>query len=375
MRARRFKVIFLVVVLLLVIVGSLGGIKVLQIRQMIAAASNFRPPAETITAARATRAEWASRLTAVGSLAAVQGVTVSAELPGKVVAIPLRPGARVKAGELLLEQDTSSERAQLRAVEARLALAKINLQRTRRLLGHKVVARAQLDDTSAQVAQAEAEADAVRATIKKKKIRAPFAGRLGLRLVNLGEVIASGTPIVSLQSIDPVFANFSLPQHQLSRVRIGLVVQLSTNAVPGTLAGKVTAINPHVNASTRSVEVQATVANPEERLRPGMFVDVAVLLPGRRPVLAIPAPAVLYAPYGDSVFVVRPAKGAHGQVVEQQFVRLGERRGDFVAVEGGVREGEQVVSSGVFKLRNGQAVKIDNALSPRFTLSPSPTDS
>ena len=375
-RAKRIVFVF---ALLLAIIASLGGIKALQIRQMIAAASTFKQPAETVTVATASQAEWESRLTATGSLAAVQGVTVSAELPGKIVEIAFKPGAKVRAGALLVKQDTSSERAQLRAVLARLTLARINLKRSERLVAHNVVARAQLDDVRAQAAQAAAEADTVRAAITKKIIRAPFAGRLGIRLVNLGEVIASGTPIVSLQSTDSVYANFALPQQQLAKIRPGLEVRLKTNAVPKEVEGTITAVNPQVSANTRTVEVQATVRNPDERLRPGMFVEVAVLLPARKPVLAIPAPAVLYAPYGDSVFVVQGEGGASdgqrgGLIAHQQFVRLGERRGDFVAVTGGLKAGQRVVSTGVFKLRNGQAVVVDNTLTPRFQLAPTPSD-
>ena len=247
-----------------------------------------------------------------------------------------------------------------------------------RLLARKVIAVSQHDDARAQVEQAAADVDVVRATIRKKTIHAPFAGRLGIRLVNLGQVIASGTPIVSLQSVDPIFVNFSLPQQQLAQVQPGLVVRLKTNVVKDEISGTITAINPQVDASTRNVGLQATVSNPGERLRPGMFVDVTVMLQQQREVLAIPATAVLHAPYGDSVFVVRPAKqragGADHPTVHRQFVRLGERRGDFVAVHSGVQKGNQVVSSGVFKLRNDQPVVVDNKLSLRFRLAPAPSD-
>jgi membrane fusion protein, multidrug efflux system len=216
--------------------------------------------------------------------------------------------------------------------------------------------------------------------IRKKTIRAPFAGRLGIRLVNLGQVIGVGAAIVSLQSVDPVFVNFSLPQQQLARVRTGLEVRLRTNAVAGEVFGTISAINPQIDTATRNVTLQATVLNPGERLRPGMFVDVAVRLPGHRLVLAIPAPGVLYAPYGDSVFIVErgaagAASGPSGLVVRQQLIRLGERRGDFVAVLDGIKTGQVVVSTGAFKLRNGQAVVVDNSLSPRFELAPKPSDS
>jgi len=222
-----------------------------------------------------------------------------------------------------------------------------------------------------------AQADTIRATIAKKNIRAPFAGLLGIRLVNLGEFLHEGDAIVSLQSLDPIFVNFLLPQQELSKIGLGLKVRVTTDALPGeVIEGTITAINPQVDASTRNIRIQATVANPRERLRPGMFAEVAVVLAGRNEVIAIPATSVLYAPYGDSVFVVEEKKsekaGEPVKRVRQQFARLGEKRGDFVSVVSGVKEGEAVVSTGVFKLRNGQDVVVDNTLSPEFKLRPVP---
>lgn len=381
------KRILLVIFGILLTIGLLGGVKVLQFRQMAAAASTFAPPPEAVTTAPTKTMTWRSVLTSVGSLQAVQGVTVAAELAGKVVHIAFKPGSVVRTGELLLRQDTSSERAQLRSVEARLNLAKTNLERVRKLVGKNALAQSELDSARANFEQTGAEADTIRAAIDKKTVRAPFAGRLGIRLVNMGQVLNQADPIVSLQSIDPIFVNFQLPQQQLSQIATGLPVRLTTNALPGrTIEGKITAINPQVDASTRNVEVQATIANPEEQLRPGMFVNVEIELPGAQSVLVIPATAVLYAPYSDSVYVIKGDKpesatgakaskgGSVQRVVEQRLVRLGEKRGDYVAVLEGLRQGETVVSTGVFKLRNGQAVAVNNALSPKFELSPTPED-
>jgi membrane fusion protein (multidrug efflux system) len=319
-------------------------------------------------------------LTAVGSLEAVQGVIVTAELSGKVERIGFEPGTKVKTGELLVQQDISAENAQLRAAEANLTLANIDLERKRKLLAQRTISRSEYDNAEAQFKQAAAQADTIRAAVKKKTIRAPFDGRLGIRLVNMGQVLKEGDPIVSLQSIDPIFVNFSLPQQQLAQVTSGLTVQVTTDALPGQVVdGKITAINPQVDTATRNIQMQATVANPEERLRPGMFVNVAVVLPARKDVLAIPATAVLYAPYSDSVFVVEEKKeekkGQPGQVVRQKFVRLGEKKGDYVAVVSGLEEGDTVVSTGVFKLRNGQSVVVDNAVTPEFKLNPEPEES
>ncbi|MGB5615436.1 MAG: efflux RND transporter periplasmic adaptor subunit [Desulfobacterales bacterium] len=374
------KRIIITIVGLMIVVGILGGIKGLQIERMIAQGKQFSPPPEPVTTAVARKETWESFLTSVGSLEAVQGVIMTAELPGKVEHIEFEPGTKVKVGELLLQQDISAETAQLRAAEATLTLAKIELDRRRKLLSQKTISRSEYDNAEAQFKQAAAQADTIRAAVKKKTIRAPFDGRLGIRLVNVGQVLKEGDAIVSLQLIDPIFVNFSLPQQQLAQVKTGLIVQVTTDALPGQVVdGKITAINPQVDTATRNIQMQATVANPEERLRPGMFVNVAVVLPARKDVLAIPATAVLYAPYSDSVFVVEEKKdeknGQSGQVVRQKFVRLGEKKGDYVAIVSGLEEGDTVVSTGVFKLRNGQSVVINDTVTPEFKLNPEPEES
>jgi len=360
--------------------GLLGGIKSLQINRMIAQGRQSVPPPETVTTTVAQTDFWESRLTAVGSLVAVQGVTLTAELTGKVVRIAFEPGTKVNAGDLLVQQDTSSEEAQLRAAEATVELARRNLERLKKLLDRLTIAQSQYDNTEAQYKEGVAQADIIRAAIAKKNIRAPFAGRLGIRLVNLGQILNEGEPIVSLQSINPIFVNFSLPQQQLAQVQPGLTVRVISDALPGqVIEGRITAINPEVDAATRNIRIQATVANRQERLRPGMFVNVAVVLPAAEDVLAVPATAVLYAPYSDSVFVVKEKQSENnkqpGLVVRQQVVQLGERRGDFVAVVSGLEAGETIVSTGAFKLRNGQAVVVDNTLAPEFKLAPEPRDS
>jgi len=373
------KLIIFTAVGLIVLIAVLGGIKGLQISRMAADGKQFVPPPETVTTVEVHKKSWESLLSSVGSLEAVQGVMVTAELTGKVVHIALEPGATVRAGDLLVQQDISSETAQLRASEAAVALAKTTLERTRKLLAEKTVSQSQYDTADAQFKQATAQFDTIRAAIAKKTIRAPFAGRLGLRLVNLGQILNEGEAIVSLQSLDPIFINFSLPQQQLAQIQPGFTVRMTTDALPErTIEGKITAINPAVDAATRNLRVQATVTNSEERLRPGMFVNVTVVLPAQKKMLPIPATAVLYAPYGDSVFVVEEKKreqnSTPGKVVRQQFVRLGEKRGDFIAVSSGLNDGETIVSTGVFKLRNGQAVVVDNTLAPEFKLMPKAND-
>ncbi|MGE5838764.1 MAG: efflux RND transporter periplasmic adaptor subunit [Deltaproteobacteria bacterium] len=370
------KGIILSIVGVLVLIAGLGGIKVLQIGRMSAQALQTQP-AEVVTAAVAGKQTWEASLPAVGSLQAVHGVTVEAELTGKVVQIAFEPGTKVRAGDLLVKQDTSSEEAQLRAAEAATTLAKTNLERLRGLFAKNTVSMSELDNAETQFKQAVAQADTIRATLAKKHIRAPFAGLLGIRLVNLGQFLHEGDAIVSLQSLDPIFVDFLLPQQEISRIRPGLSVRVTIDSLPvEVMEGTITAINPQVDAATRNIRIQATLANPREKLRPGMFAEAAVVLPGRNEVLAIPATSVLYAPYGDSVFVVEEKQneqtGKPVKAVRQQFVRLGEKRGDFVSVVSGVREGEAVVSTGVFKLRNGQNVVVDNTLSPEFKLRPTP---
>ena len=365
---------------LALLLAILAGIKGLQISKMIGSKKNFSPPPETVTTTKALSSFWETTLPAVGSLEAVQGVTVAAELPGKVAHIAFTPGAKVQAGSILLQQDTSSEEAQLQAAEAQAALTKVNFERLRTLVETNAVSKAAYDDGEAKHKEAVAQANTIRATIAKKTIRAPFSGRLGIRLVNLGQILKEGEPIVSLQAMDPIFVNFMLPQQDLARIQPGLPVRITSDAMPGqTVVGKITAINPQADSATRNVRVQATAANKEERLHPGMFATVAVALPAKNQVLTFPATAVLPAPYGDSVFVVEEQKdeksGKPGLVVRQQFVRLGEKRGDFVAVVSGLGAGATVVSTGVFKLRNGQSIVIDNALNPKFDLNPKPNNS
>jgi membrane fusion protein (multidrug efflux system) len=373
------KRIIITLIGILVLIGGLAGIKYLQIERMTTYGDNFMPPPEIVTTAMAKTDSWESLLTAVGSLEAVQGVMVTAELTGKVVHIAFEPGTMVKADNLLVQQDTSVESAQLRAAEAEVALAKINFERTKKLVANKTVSQSDFDNADAQYKQAVAQADNIRAVIGKKTIRAPFAGRLGIRQVNLGQTLNEGDEIVSLQSLDPIYVNFLLPQQRLAQVHPGLAIRLTTDAFPGqVISGKITAINPHVDAATRNIRIQATVENPAERLRPGMYVNVSVVLPDRIEVVTIPATSVLYAPYGDSVFVVEEKKDdsnePSGLVLNQKFVRLGEKRGDFVSVISGLTQGDTVVSTGVFKLRNGQAVVIDNTLSPEFKQMPKPAD-
>jgi membrane fusion protein, multidrug efflux system len=368
------KFVILAILGLVVIAAVLAGIKTLQIRAMIEQGKKAVPPPETVTVAVVKSESWETALTSVGSLTAVQGVTVAAELSGKVVKIAFVPGNPVKKGDLLVCQDISSEQAQLPGLVAQANLARTELERSAKMVKEKIISQADYDKAVAVHEQALSQVNNIRATIAKKSIRAPFSGRLGIRQVNLGQILRENDPVVTLQSLDPIYVDFTLPQQQLPKLHTGMAVKVTCDAVPGlTVNGHINAINPLVDAETRNVRLQATVVNKAELLRPGMFVNVAVDLPVSEKVLAIPATAVLYAPFGDSVFVVTEDKKLKkGKTLRQQFIRLGNKLGDFVAVTSGLKEGEIVVSTGVFKLRNGQAVVVDNRLAPDFRKTPRP---
>lgn len=354
----------------------LGGVKAAQIAAMIRAGEAFVPPAQAVTTAEVRSVRWRSELTAVGSLVAVQGVTISTEVPGTVETIAFESGETVEKGDLLVRLDTSIERAELASAVASAELASAELRRRRNLPPAGAVSQADLDAAAARSTQAAAAVANVRALIAKKTIRAPFSGRVGIRQIDLGEVLQPGAPIVSLQSSDPIYVQFSLPQQALSQVDVGNPVTVSTDAFPElSWEGTVEVIDVEVDANTRNFAVRGVIANPGGELRPGMFVDVKVLRPEARELLVIPASAVLFAPYGDSVYVTKQQKTESGDeqtIVEQVFVRLGERRGDLVAVTSGLQAGDVVVSTGAFKLQSGAHVLIRNDLAPDASTEPNP---
>jgi membrane fusion protein (multidrug efflux system) len=337
----------------------------------------WQPPPEAVTTIITRVEHWSSSLSAVGSVYAVQGVTVSADLPGIVDKLDFESGRHVRAGDVLVQLDTRQERAQLAVAESQRDLARLNLDRSKQLLAKQVIAQAEYDQVAAQALQAEAHAAEIRATIERKRIRAPFAGVLGIRQVNLGQYLNGGDPVVPLQSMDPVYVNFSLPQQDVAALRVGAVVNVSADSVGG-LEGRITAINSVVDEATRNVQVQATFRNRQGHLRPGMFVEVKASAGRGDSVIALPASAVSYAPYGNSVFVVstlKNPKGASYRGVSQRFVTLGPGRGDQVSVVSGLKPGEEIVTSGVFKLRSGAAVLVNNKILPSNNPAPKPEDS
>ena len=376
------KKIFFALLGALVIGGVLAGVKYVQITKMMEQSAAFRPPPTPVTATQAVAESWEVLVPAVGSLSAVQGVTVAAEVPGKVVEVAFEAGQKVAAGELLVRQDASTERALLPGAEGAAVLAKSSLERTRTLLNDQAVSQSDLDEAVARHQQAVAELENLRAAIAKKSILTPFGGRLGIRQVNLGQILQSGDEIVSLQSLNPIFVDFFLPQQHVGRLQPGLAVKVSSDAAPGReVVGKITTISPKVEENTRNIRIQATIDNPDELLRPGMYVDVAVVLPEQKKALTVPLTAILYAPYGNTVFVVEETEATSAEdgdaarqnkVLRQQVVDLGEKRGDFVDVLSGLQPGEQIVTTGVFKLRNGMPVVVDNDLQPEFKRDPKP---
>ncbi len=363
---------------LLLVVGVLGGVKADQIVSMVRASESFVPPPEAVTSAKVEAAEWESSRSAIGTLVAVRGVVLGAELPGTVREIAFESGSSVRRGQVLVKLDTSAEEAQLAAAVADASLARLNLGRAERLRQGEANAEADLDAAAARAKQADATVANLRATIAKKTIRAPFDGRVAIRQVELGQVVSQGTPIASLQSVSPIHADFWLPQQALAQLDPGQRTRLHVDTFgDAAWEGEITTVNPEVDPGTRNVRVRATFENRDGRLRPGMFANVQVLSDEKREVLVIPATAVIFAPYGDSVFAIEQRKdgaGKTGAVVRQKFVRTGERRGDLVAVVSGLEAGERVVSSGAFKLRNGTAVAVNDALAPAAQLAPKPTE-
>lgn len=361
-----------------VVLSVLGLIKFNQIQTAIAEGASFQPPPEAVTTVVAAEERWEGTIEAIGTATAVHGVTVSADLPGIVERIAFESGRTVREGEVLVVLDTRQEQAQLKAAEAQLALARAQLERFRGLREKGVTSQAEFDAAEAEFTQAEARVGEIRATIERKTIRAPFTGILGIRQVNLGQYLSPGDPVVPLQSLDPIYVDFAVPQQQAGSLGRGTEVRVTTDATDIERAGEVTAVDSIVDPATRNVQIQATFANPDGALRPGMFVEVHAAAGRDSSVIALPATAISYAPYGDSVFIVEPMEGPEGQRyqgVRQQFVKLGPSRGDQVAVLSGVEPGQEVVSSGVFKLRNGAAVLVNNEIQPGNDPSPRPENS
>ena len=372
------KRMFFMLLAMAVFIGALGTVKYRQIQAASAQGASFQPPPESVTTVVARQDSWPASLRSIGTVVASQGVMVSADLPGIVEKITFTSGRPVRAGEVLVVLDTSQERAQLAAAESARNLARMNLERMRGLSEKGIISQSDYDRAAAESAQGEARVGEIRATIERKVIRAPFSGVLGIRKVNLGQYLSGGDPIVSLQSLRPVYVNFSVPQQVVGRLQVGTEVNVTAQGQDALVPGRITAVDSVIDEATRNVQVQATFANADGRLRPGMFVEAHIEQGESTPVIALPASAISYAPYGDSVFIVEDVKGPDGKTyrgVRQQFVKLSGARGDQVGVVSGVKPGEEVVSSGVFKLRPGAAVQVNNKIQPGNNANARPEDS
>jgi membrane fusion protein (multidrug efflux system) len=371
---------------LLLVIGGLVGVKATQISGLIKAGEAFAkagPPPESVSTEPARELSWEGSISAVGTIGATRGVVLSNDAAGVVKRISFLSGMVAKAGQVLVELDAGVERAQLATAQVRKELAEQNIKRTRALFQGGGISKSQLDNDESAYKTATADIAELQAQIDRKIVRAAFPGRLGICMVNLGQYLSPGTMIATLEALDSVFVDFTLPQQALQSAHVGQVVHVAIRDTDGPgYEGTIAAIDSAVDPSSRSVRIRATVENKEQKLRPGMFANVGVVMPKSGSVVAIPSTSIVRAPYGDSVFVVEApkseAKGASAPAasgvkqVRQQFVRLGEERGDFVAVLDGVKAGEELVSAGAFKLRNGSRVMVNNKVKPSPELNPQP---
>lgn len=378
----------IVIVGLIVMLGALAGVKAGQISTLIAFGEQMQksgPPPEVVNSGRIQEQSWEGTLKAIGSVVSSQGVALSNDVAGLVTGLHFDSGATAKKGQVLLELDRKVERAQLAAVRSRLALAETSRKRSLALAASGAIAQAQLDVDEASYETLSAEARALEAQIERKVLRAPFSGRLGIREVNLGQYLAPGTRVTMLESTDASYVDFSLPQQVLSKVKPGLRVRVRQTSDREPLAeGTILTVDPTIDSQTRSVKVRASFPKSKGELVPGMFLNAEVILPEMRSVVAVPLTAIVHAAYGDSLFVVEPRKdastdGAPGSekpplVAHQHFVKLGETRGDFVEVISGIKPGQEVVTGGAFKLKNGVPVRLDNTVELKPSLDPHPAN-
>lgn len=372
--------------IVLAFIGGLVAIKFGQISSLMKMGEEMEksgPPPETVSSAPAKEEKWDGTFASVGSVTAGKGVSISTEVPGVVSAIRFDSGGTVKQGDVLVELDSRVERAQLASILARRDLAQVTVDRTKALVDKQAIPAAQLDTDEAQLKSAKADLGALEAQIARKTIRAPFAGKLGIRAVNVGQYLGPGTVITVLESKDAVYVDFSVPQQRASEVKVGTKVSVTLSGAPqpgdadagaadaavapggGVFSGTVAAIEPNVDATTRSLKLRASVPEAQDRLRPGMFANVELVLSDRtKAVVVVPQTAVVHASYGDSVFVVEPKKDgpADAKIARQQIVKTGESRGDFVALLDGVKVGQEIVTAGAFKLRNNAPIVVNNSV-------------
>jgi membrane fusion protein (multidrug efflux system) len=372
----------MIIVLLLMagLIGGLGFIKYRQVESAIAAGASFSIPPTSVTTVVAKRETWPSTLSVIGTAAAIEGVTVGADLPGTVDKIHFESGQAVHEGDILVELDIRQEKAQLANIEAQRDLARIQYGRAAELSKAGVISKSEYDNAAAQQKATEAQVNDIKAAIARKTIHAPFTGLLGLRQISLGQYLAAGQAIVSLQSVNPIYVNFGVPQQDTPKMKIGRSVRVTSTDLPGIgFPGKITALDSVINEQTRNIQIQATLANPGGKLRPGQFLEVELALDQPRSVIPLPASAINYAPSGDSVFVVGDIKdektGKSYKGVRQQIVKIEGSRGDQVAIISGLNPGDEVVSAGAFRLRNAAPVEVNNSVQPSNSAKPNPEES
>jgi membrane fusion protein (multidrug efflux system) len=385
MKKKSFWSYFLVFLVLFgIFLGAMFGLGYVKFNQIqgfikLSKSGAFAPPPTAVTTELARKTDWQPTLESVGNLVAVNGVTVSTDLAGIVADIAFESGSKVHAGDLLVHFDTKQEEAQLHQAQAQRDWASVTLKRDKGLLEKRAVSQSDYDSAEASYRQAQAAVDQYSAVIARKTIRAPFDGVAGIRQVNLGQYLKEGDPVVSLQAFDPIYVNFSLPQQELAKLEVGMKVEVKLDAFGNQIfTGKITAINSMVDQATRNVQVQATLPNSDYKLRPGMFTKVSVLMNESKSVVAIPATAIHYAPYGNSIFIVSEMKDQQGKAykgVREQFIQVGQTRGDLIAVDAGLNAGEEIVTSGVFRLRNAAPILINNEIKPGSELAPNPSNS
>jgi len=374
------KRMVIMLVLMAALVGGLGFLKYRQVESAIAAGASFQMPPTSVSTVVAKRETWPSTLSVIGTAAAIEGVTVSADLPGTVDKIHFESGQSVQEGDILVELDTRQERAQLANIEAQRDLARVQYGRSEQLVKAGVISKSEFDNAAAQQKATEAQVGDIKAAIARKTIHAPFSGILGIRQISLGQYLAAGQAIVSLQALNPIYVNFGVPQQDTPKMRIGRSLHVTNADAPGmALNGKITALDSVINEQTRNIQIQATVQNPGGKLRPGMYVQVELPVGEPRDVIPLPASAINYAPYGDSVYVVTdmkdPKSGKTYRRVRQQIVKIEGSRGDQVAITSGLNPGDEVVSAGVFRLRNAAPVDVNNAVQPSNSAKPHPEES
>jgi len=356
------KRLIIVLLLLGLLFGGVFWFKQQQFQQMAAMMGAPRPPA-VVTATEVAAQHWRPRLDAVGTVVAVQGIEVANEVPGLVREIAFESGQQVATGDVLLQLDDAVDQAELRGLQAALALAKLRYQRAARLIKQRSVSQSDVDTARAELSSAQAQVASQQALIGKKVIRAPFDGVLGLRAVSLGQYLPAGTSIAPLVKLDPVYVDFSLPERRLPEIAVGQKVRVTVDAHPGqTMSGELVAVDPGIDSGTRLLRLRARLANPDGELRPGMFARVALDLGRDEQVLTLPRTAITYAPYGDAVFLIQSRDGK--DTVQQRQVHTGAVLGERVVIEQGLQGGDRVVLTGQVKLRNGMPVQIDNSVVP-----------